>query len=55
MFINQIKEEGVQDYIYEEFKLKSAIDFANITSGSPLSTATSLARKLNYIKDPVDI
>jgi len=55
MFINQIKLEGIKDYIYEEFKLKSAIDFANISNGSPLATATSLARKLNFIKDINDV
>lgn len=29
MFLNRIKEDGVQDYIFEEFQYKSKIDYRN--------------------------
>ena len=55
MFINQIKSEGVQDYIFEEFQHKSKIDFANATAAGAISAATSYARKMNFIKEEGDI
>ena len=51
MFINQIKSEGAQEYIFEEFQCKSVIDFKNLTNPSPLGTASSLSRKMNFMKD----
>lgn len=55
MFINRIKEDGVQDYIFEEFKYKSKIDYRNYSHGDAQSTAISLARKLRSIKDDEEV
>ncbi len=50
LFINKIREEGVQEYIYEELKNKKIIDFDNITKHQALSYAQKLAKQLNYYK-----
>jgi hypothetical protein len=55
MFINQIKKEGVQDYIFSEFQLKSAIDFNNLSKLDSTSASVNFARKMNFIKDEDDI
>ena len=36
MFINKIKKEGVQEYIYDELKNKRKIDFWNIKKETAL-------------------
>ena len=43
-FINKIKKEGAQQYIYDELKNKNIIDFDNITKHSALSCAQQLAK-----------
>jgi len=55
MFINKIKAEGVQGYIYDELRYKSLIDFANLSKQDALSTATSLARRAKFIQNEDDI
>jgi len=55
MFINQIKKEGVQDYIFSEFQLKSAIDFNNLSKLDSTSASVNFARKMNFIKEEEDI
>ena len=55
MFINQIKKEGVQDYIFSEFQLKSTIDFNNLSKLDSTSASVNFARKMNFIKEEEDI
>lgn len=55
MFIAELKTAGPQEYIYEELQYKSVIDFANLSHGDALATATSLARKMHFMKDEGDI
>lgn len=55
MFIHQIKEEGVHDYIFEELQYKSKIDFRNYQHGDAEATAISLARRLKYIDDESEV
>ena len=55
MFVNRIKEDGVQEYVFEEFQYKSKIDFRNYSHGDAQSTAISLARKLRFIKDDEEV
>ena len=50
MFINKIKKEGVQEYIYNELKNKRKIDFENIKKVGALEYSQTLARRLNYMK-----
>lgn len=55
MFIDRIKQDGVQDYIFEEFQYKSKIDYRNYSHGDAEGTAISLARKLRSIKDDEEV
>lgn len=55
MFIYKIKEDGVMDYIFEEFQYKSKIDFRNYQHGDAEATAISMARKLKYMDDDNDV
>lgn len=55
MFINQVKKEGIKDYIYKEFQQKSIIDFDNVTKSDALSYANSLARRMNFMDDDQDV
>jgi len=48
MFINEIKSEGVQDYIFDELKHKNQLEFNNEKKMSPMETANDLSRKLNW-------
>jgi len=47
MFINEIKKEGVKDFLYDELKRKSEMQFANEKKMSPMETANELSKKLN--------
>ena len=49
MFTNQIKSEGVKDYIYEEFKQKHEIDFDNMSKSNAIRYANTLGRRLNFM------
>ena len=50
-----MKKQGPQNYIFEEFQYKAAIDFENLAPQDALSTATSLARKMHLLKFESDI
>lgn len=54
-FINKIKEEGPQDYVFEEKKVKSKIDFDNIVKTSPMQYGNMLARRLSSYDKSADI
>lgn len=54
-FINKIKEEGPQDYVFEEKKIKSKIDFDNIVKTSPMQYGNMLARRLSSYDKSADI
>lgn len=55
MFINQIRKEGPQPYVYGEFQSKKAIDFENITKAPALRFGNMLGRSMNYMKRDEDI
>ena len=55
MFINQLKSEGVQPYIYEEFQTKKQIDFENITKSPAMRYGNMLGRRMNYMSDEKDV
>lgn len=48
MFINVMRREGAQAYIYNEEKQKSIIDFEAQTKREAIFTAKSLSRFLSY-------
>lgn len=50
-YINQIKSEGIKQYIRDEQKRMSEIDFDNITKSSALSYATNLCSRMSKIDD----
>ena len=54
MFINQIREEGAKDYIYEEFQQKNEIDFENLSKSKALGYSNALARRLNFMPHSED-
>ena len=55
MYINQIKADGLKDYIYEEFKSKKSIDFDNITKAPALRYANMLGRRMNFLTNEEEI
>lgn len=55
MQINQIQRAGPKEYIYEEIKSKSAIDFENYSKAKALNQATGFAKNLMYnVKEDED-
>lgn len=54
-YINEIKEEGIKDYVFDELKYKSLIDFNNSPKQKSLETAVDLSRKMNANLNQSDI
>ena len=54
-YINQIKEEGIKDYVFDELKYKNLIDFNNSPKQKSLETAVDLSRKMNANLNQSDI
>lgn len=55
MYINSLKKQGSQSYIYEELKKKASLDFQNQVKGDPISYANFMSRRMNYAKTEKDI
>jgi len=51
MFINKLKSQDVRDYIYDEIKNKSLIDFNNTTKQKAINLSNSLSRRMNFMRD----
>jgi len=54
-YINEIKDEGIKDYVFDELKYKSLIDFNNSPKQKSLETAVDLSRKMNANVNQSDI
>lgn len=55
MYINKIRNDGPQEYIYTEMREKALIDFENLTKSKAITYSSTLARRMNYITDDADI
>ena len=54
MYINQLKQDGPQRYIYEELKMKSQIDFENQGKAGTMSYVF-LGSRMNSMKQEGDV
>lgn len=55
MYINNLKKEGIKDYVFEELKYKNQMDFNNQRKLGALETAVDLSRKMNFNHNETDI
>jgi secreted Zn-dependent insulinase-like peptidase len=56
MHINELKKEGIQDYVFNELKIKNELDFIYTTvKKSSLETANELVRKMPMDKNITEI
>ena len=51
LMINNIKKEGPKDFIFNEMKVKSGIDFQNYSKCDSVRLATQIGRRMNYMVD----
>lgn len=54
VFIDSIKKEGPQAYVYAEKQQKAEIDFENVTKVDAVKYANALARRMNYMANDAD-
>lgn len=50
-FINQIRDEGPQEYIYQEKQRMGLIGFDNVTKGGGLDYARLLGKRMNHMNE----
>lgn len=53
-FINKIKAEGPQEYVYQELKSKDEIDFQNVAKCEAVRYANMLGKRMNFMAQSDD-